>query len=207
MPFTGQVILLVGLMEIVLPAYTIRLSEAGFLNWPARGMFTAEDATYGTIGSVEAISDSASDEAPGGRLTLLPPSITASGALYQSSAQGSPIRFWMAAADRTTGLIIGTPELRFDGFVDTMTLRAGRGKRSVEIEFMVAERLFLVREGNVLSTRFHQLAYPGELGFDHATGAQTAVAWGVPDPARGSVFFGNGGGGGGGSFFGKVSSS
>lgn len=183
MPFTSEVTLLAGLIEIELPSRTVRLCDGGFLNWPARGMFTSQDVDFGTIESVDAIHESISDMAPSGSITLLPSDLAEASTLFLTNAQGSPIRFWFAEANRSTGLIVGTPELQFDGLVDQIRLRLSRQGRFVVIEFMsAAERLFMVREGNVLSPRFHQTAWPGEQGFDHATGAGTLVPWGVSAP-------------------------
>lgn len=194
MALDNEVLLLAGLIEIVLPDRTVRLCDGGFVNWPAKGLFTAQDESLGTIESVEAVAEAISDEAPAGRLTLLPASLAEADELFRSDAQGSPIRFWLAEVNRSTGALVGTPELMFDGLIDTMTVRLGRGGRWVDIEFMaLAEKLFMVREGNVLSTRFHQTAWPGEQGFDFCTGAGVTVPWGVSDPGgiggfAGSVF-------------------
>jgi hypothetical protein len=206
--FSSDVTLLVGLIEIVLPSHTIRLCDGGFLDWPGRGMFTAEDSLFGTIESVEAINESLGDLAPSGRLVLLPPDISDAGALFQSDAQMSPIRFWFAEASRTTGLLVGTPELQFDGLLDQIKLKLARGRRQVDIEFMAnAERLFMTREGNVLTSRFHQEAWPGEKGFDHCTGSGVAVPWGTSGPGRGVIGGDANAGSGGGipnGFWGKT---
>lgn len=192
MALSDTVILLCGLIAIELPGRTVRLTDGGFVDWSG-DMFTSEDADFGAIESVEAVSEAVSDEAPGGRLTLLPKSVAAAGDLFRTDAQGAPIRFWMAEIDRATGLLLGDPELLFDGLIDSITLRSGKQGRQVDVEFMAAaERLFMVREGNVLSTRFHNVAWPGEKGFDHCTGAQAGVPWGVPDPGRGTTFFSGG---------------
>ena len=114
--------------------------------------------------------------------------------------------FWLAEVDRATGLLVGTPTLLFTGMVDFMRLAVGKGSRRVDVEFVAtAERLFLVREGNVLSPRFHQDAWPGEKGFNHCTGNGIQVPWGVNGPPRGAVLIGGSsfptsGGGGGGSY-------
>lgn len=198
MALDDQVLLLAGLIEIELPLRTVRLCDGGFVDWPAKGLFTSSDEDYGTIESVESVSESVSDDAPGGRVTLLPVSTAEAADLFQSSAQGAPIRFWLAEVNRATGILVGTPELLFDGMIDTMTLRIARGARAVDIEFIAsAERLFFVKEGNVLSSRFHRLAWPDELGFDFCTGSGVSVPWGVDGPS----------GSGGGSGMAAVSSS
>jgi len=167
----------------------VRLCDGGFLNWPGRGMFTSQDSKFGTIESVESITDAVGDEAPGARLTLLPTETAAASDLFQSNAQGSPILFWLAEVDRATGLLVGTPTLLFLGMVDFMRLSVAKNQRKVEVEFVAAaERLFLVREGNVLTPRFHQNAWPGENGFNHCTGNATQVPWGITGPPRGSIY-------------------
>jgi hypothetical protein len=189
MALNSTVVLLTGLIEMQLPSRTVRLCDGGFVNWPARGLFTSQDSKFGTIESVEGVTDAVGDEAPGARLTLLPTSTAAASDLFQSNAQGSPILFWLAEVDRATGLLVGTPNLLFLGMVDFMRLAVGKNSRKVEVEFVAAaERLFLVREGNVLSPRFHNDAWPGENGFNHCTGNGTQVPWGINGPPRGSIY-------------------
>lgn len=188
MAFEANILLLAGLIEIDMPDRLLRICDGGFVKWPARGDFTSNDPEFGTIESVEAIAEAVGDEAPAGRLTLLPRETAAAADLFQSTAQGRPIRFWLAEVNRATAAVIGDPTMLFDGLIDTMTIRIGKSTRKVEVEFIAAaEKLFLIKEGNVLSSRFHNVAWPGERGFDHATGAQTAVPWGVAAPPRGMV--------------------
>jgi hypothetical protein len=194
MALSDPVLLLAGLIELELPSRTVRLCDGGFVNWPARGLFTSSDSAFGTIESVEAISEAFSDEAPGARLTLLPVSTANASDLFQSSAQGRPIQFWLAEVNRQTGLVVGTPTLLFIGMIDFMTLTVGKGTRRVDVEFIAAaERLFFVREGNVLSPRFHNDAWPGEKGFNHASGTAVQTPWGVTGPSRGTIFAPSGG--------------
>lgn len=191
MALDDKVILLAGLVEIVLPDVTVRLCDGGFVDWPARGMFRSEDAVFGTIESVDMPAEAVGDEAPGGRITLLPPKLSAAGDLFRSDAQGSAVNFWIVEVDRATGLMIGDPIARYAMAIDTIGIRVGRSGRFVDIDLISgAERLFFVREGNVLSAMFHALAWPGEKGFDFCTGAGVQVAWGVADPGRGTFHVG-----------------
>lgn len=186
MALSDRVVLIAGLCEIALPSKTIRLCDGGFVLWPEVGTFTAKDPDFGTIGAVEASGEAISDQAPGGKIVLLPPSSVSAAALFQPDAQGAPIRFWLAEVDRSSGAVVGSPELMFDGLVDTLTLKTSRAGRTVELEYMAAaERLFMVREGNVLSPRWHKSIWPGELGLDHVTGTAVQVPWGVSGPGRG----------------------
>lgn len=187
MALSDQIITLTGLCEIVLPSRTVRLCDGGFVVWGGHA-YTSEDSEFGTIESVDAVTEAVSDEAPSGKMTMLPPSIVDAATLFQPNSQGSSIKFWLAEINRATGAVVGTPDLLFSGALDTLTLHIGKTRRTVEIEFMSeAERLFWIKEGNVLSPRFHELAWPGEKGFDHATGVPALVPWGVPGPGRGTV--------------------
>lgn len=194
MALSDNVIWLAGLCEITLPSRTVRLCDGAFVVWGA-DTFTSEDVDFGTIESVDQVAEAISDEAPSGKLTMLPPSFAAAEDLFQPEAQGSPMRFWLAEIDQATGTVVGTPENLFSGFLNTLNLKVGKTRRAVEIEFMSeAERLFWTKEGNVLSSRFHKSVWAGELGLDFATGTQLAVPWGIAGPGRGSLFVGGGGG-------------
>lgn len=201
--FDAPKLLLVGLAEITLPTKTIRLGDGGFVYWGAN-KFTSADSDFGSIESVDALEERVGDEAPGGRLTFLPNSTAAAATLSQPSFQGSPLRFWLGRVNETTGQLDGEPELIFDGELDTTTLRVGRGMRALDMEFIsVAERLFNITEGNVLSPRFHKSVWPGELGFDNAHGVGTTIAWGTESPSRTGSYVGSDLGmisGGGGSY-------
>ncbi len=186
--FEGITIMIAGLMELETIGRTVRLCDGGLLDWPGRGMFVSIDEEFGTIGSVDAPAESIGDESAGGRLTIDVPTTEAAIDLAQAEMQGKALRFWLAEVDASTGLMIGTPEKMFEGQVDTVSISLGLNERSVVIEYVdAAERLFAIREGNVLTSRFHQTAWPGELGFDHCTGVGLQVPWGVSGPSRGGI--------------------
>jgi len=200
MALNSPVLLLAGLVEMQLPARTVRLCDGGFVQWGAN-LFVSSDQAFGTIESIEAISEGVGDEAPGARLTLLPVSTASAADLFQSNAQGRPIKFWLAEVNRSTGAVVGTPELLFWGMIDSMSVMVGKSTKRVEVEFVAAsERLFLIREGNVLSPRFHQDAWPGELGFDHCSGNGIQVPWGVNGAPRGATPYSGGTVAGGGVY-------
>src|SRR5438128_8015135 len=98
MALDDPVIWLSGLCEIDLPGRTIRLCDGGFVNWGGN-IFASEDVDFGTIDSVDSVAEAISDEAPSGKLTMLPPSVADAADLFQPDAQGSPMRFWLAEID------------------------------------------------------------------------------------------------------------
>lgn len=182
MAFTGRVLNLVALMKIELPDHDVRLCDGGFIYWGGEKYENIDDL-FGTIGSAETFEEKTGDEAPGGKLTFLPPSSSAATALTDPSFQGARMRFWLGELDPVTGTIVGTPELTADLAIDTTTIKAAKGTRSVDIEFeSAAKRLFMIMRGNALNDRFHQACYSGEKGMANATGMPRSTAWGAATP-------------------------
>jgi hypothetical protein len=192
MALSDPVITITGLLKIQLPGGTIRLCDGGFVPWAADGgTYVSEDPLYGTVESINELNENIGDEAPSWELTLLPPSVALSSGLYQPNAQRSPVTTWLAEINPATGQIVGTPDKMGSGFVDSLVLRASTdGRRVVMTIVSEAERLFWTKEGNVLSSTFHKSVWPGELGFDFATGSQIQVPWGVSGPGRGTTSVG-----------------
>lgn len=182
MAFTARVLTLIALMKIELPSREIRLCDGGFVYWND-DKYENIDELFGTIASAETFEEKTGDEAPGGKLTFLPPSSSAAASLTDPSFQGARMRFWLGELDPATGTIIGTPELTADLAIDTATLKVSKGSRSVDVEFeSAAKRLFMVMRGNALNDRFHQACYPGEKGMANATGMPRSTAWGAATP-------------------------
>ncbi|WP_328277767.1 hypothetical protein [Sphingobium sp.] len=179
MAFEGRVICPVALMEITLPSRIVRLCDGGFILWGS-DKFESVDEHFGAVHSAEAFEEKTGDEAPGGKVTFLPPSATAATLLSNPAFQGARMRFWLGEYDRASGQVVGTPSLTADLAIDTVTLKRSKGMRSVDIEFeSAAKLLFLVMRGNALNDRFHQQCYPGELGMSNATGMPRSSAWGA----------------------------
>lgn len=192
-------ITLVGLVKIELPSATLRYCDGAFVKWGAES-FASSDATFGSIGNIDPMSEGVGDVAPGLRMTFLPASTAAAADLSQPDWQGSRIRMWIAEVNPDTNAVVGTPTLLFDGQTDTTDLVVARDKREVVMDIVsTAERLFVIDEANTLSARFHKSLYPGELGEDNATGIGVGVAWGTALPAQsyGLGFTGGGSSGGG----------
>ncbi|AHE57435.1 hypothetical protein [Sphingomonas sanxanigenens] len=178
--FSSPFLLLTGLMEIALPGGRfIRLCDGGFVVWDGN-RFECIDPDFGTIEAAETFEEKIGDEAPGGKITMLPASTAAAVDLSKPEYQGARMRFWIAEVNPMTGTIVGVPEQTADLAIDTTTLKVPKGGRKLDIEFVSsAERLFMIYKGNALNDRFHQACYPGELGMTNATGVPRSTAWGV----------------------------
>jgi len=171
---------LVGLMKIELrDGRIIRLCDGGWVPWGTE-VYRASHPQFGTVGSMQTFEEGVGDEVPAFQITFLPVSTAAAADLSSPGMQGSRARFWIAEIDNSSGLIIGTPDLQFDGMIDRPVLRVGLRKRELDIEFVsTAERLFTIVDGNPMSAAFHKSVFPGELGEDNATGLGIGVAWGA----------------------------
>lgn len=183
MAFTGHALTLVALMKMELPDRTIRMCDGGFVYWDGE-LYDSVDDLFGTIASAESFEEKTGDEAPGGKLTFLPPSTASGAALSNPAMQGSRMRFWLAEVESSSGTVIGAPELTADLAIDTVTPKASKGRREIDVEFeSAAKRLFLVMRGQALSNRFHQQCFPGEMGMANATGMPRSTAWGADNPS------------------------
>lgn len=186
---------LTGLVKIELPDDTIRLCDGGFFVWGAE-TYRSLDATFGTISSIDALTEGVGDEVPALDLLFLPPSTAAVADLSQPGYQKSRARFWLAEYDVETGLIDGDPDLLFDGQIDQTTLTVGRDTRELAMSIVSnAERLFERNIGNSLNAAFQKAVWPGDTGHDNATGLGRQVAWGVESPAGVGVYVSGGSGG------------
>lgn len=185
---------LAGLVEITLPSETLRYCDGGVVTWGAN-TFTTKDGTFGSIGSLEPLTEGIGDEVPALKMVFFPTSTATAAELAQPGWQASPMKFWIAEVNQSTGAVVGTPELMFHGQLDTADLISGRGTRELHFDIVsTAERLFELNIGNTLSPRFHKSVWSGETGEDAAIGIGLTVAWGTESQTGGSgAVYGGGG--------------
>lgn len=188
---------LTGLLKIELPAGDVLLSDGGVTQY-AGDTYTAEDATLGALRSVGTIAEGVGDEIPALELGFAPPNAVAVTALSVGAIQQSRVRLFLAEYDVDTGEVVGTPELRFIGFVDQPTVSFAFREFSAAITAVPdLEAMFFRDTGNGLSSTFHKALYPGELGHDNATGLSISISWGTQSPPTNQTSFVNGGFGAG----------
>ena len=77
---------------------------------------------FGTIESIDSISDGTGDEAPQISLTLNPSRDAAVAQLAASAMQGSRVRCWLGVVSASTGIVVPDPLLLFDGKLDVATM-------------------------------------------------------------------------------------
>lgn len=192
-------------LEVELPGHTIRLLDgSGAVTFDGK-TFSGRDATYGTLGGVEPLTDGTDGETPVLTITLLPPTNTAAATLCGPALQGAAVSLWFGAADPATGAAIDAPELVFVGALDVPVLKVDSSGRALEIEVAsVLERFFRDDEGARLTDAFHQKCRPGEKGFEYVTEVQRQLPWGSDQPRPGVVRDVSGGRPGGGFEIGDI---
>lgn len=189
---------LTGLLKIELPTHTATLSDGGVTQF-AGDTYKPVDEILGAIASIDTIAEGVGQEIPALEINFAAPGVVAVTALSTGAIQQSRVRLWLAEYDTMTGAVVGTPELRFIGFVDQPTV--GFAYREFRVSLSAVpdlEAMFFRDTGNGLSSTFHKALYPGETGHDNASGLSIPVAWGAASPPRGGTVFGGGGGGFGG---------
>jgi hypothetical protein len=190
-----QTLALTGLLKIELPAATIRLCDGGFVVFDGE-TYTSKDATFGTVASLQALTEGVGEEIPALELSFNIPGTTAFGDLAKPGFQKSAVRLWIGEYDVDSGTLVGEPDLLFFGQPDQPKARVGKVVREWAMTIVSAlERLFMRNEGNTLSPAFHKSVWPGETGHDNATGLTVPVAWGVE--SSGGAYGGGAGFGGG----------
>lgn len=184
-------IALTGLVKIDLPSRDLRFSDGGFFVYESE-TYRSKDAVFGTIGTLQTMSESVGDIVPAVVLTILPPNSTAPEDISQPGNQKSPAQFIIAEYDADTGEITSA-NVEFYGQLDQTILKSSAVEYSLSVSVVsLAERLFERNIGNSMNPTWHKYVWPGELGQDNATGLSRAIAWGVESPRSSG---GTGGGG------------
>jgi hypothetical protein len=169
-----------GAVSIQLPQAQVNLLDgAGVLTFGGR-TYRGMDATYGTLASIEEISEGTGDEAPALSITLLPSGDAAAADLAAATMQGSPVLIYIGAVEPAFGTVVPDPQLIFVGELDVPRLVSKENGRELEYEVVsVFERLFDVDEGARIAPGFHKNIWTGELLFDEITGITQDYFWGV----------------------------
>jgi hypothetical protein len=185
---------LTGLLKIELPEDTIRFSDGGFISYLGE-TYRSSDATFGTIGGLQTMSEGVGDVVPAVVVTILPPTTEGAALLSAPGNQTARARFIVVEYNVETGNVI-SGNVEFDGQIDQSILQTGFDKKEVSLTVVsLAEKLFERNTGNTMNPSWHKYVHPGERGHDNATALGRTIAWGVEQPP--SAFFNSGGSGGG----------
>ena len=194
-------ITLAAVLEWQAPDGDVLLADGGLVKFdPGSGVasFTGSHATFGTIASLEVFETGIGDLVEGGKIAFAPPADVATSGWWRTDLENTRIKLWLGEIDPETA-VMADGEILADWLVDTASRQQANGQDLLTIQFMARDqKLFEVRQGNVLSDAHHTRIWPGERGLENATDAQQFFAWGAESPPTGGSFGGGGGGGPGG---------
>lgn len=171
-----------SLLRLDLPAGALCLTDGGFVTFDAGEgegdeLYLGRDPVYGVLGSLPTIKDGAEAQTTRLDIVILPSSDTAAAALGSPTIQGVRVQWWEGAIDRETGLLIGEPEIKFDGELDRARLSVGDSwELTIECGTQ-AERQLEPNADWRLNHSFHSLIWPGELGLSYVDGVTRKKEW------------------------------
>lgn len=164
------------LVRLDLPDDIICLTDGGFANYDGF-TYLGEHPDYGVLSKVSEISDGAEVTTTRVNITILPSSDIAVADLGSPFAQGSRVRWWEAVVDPSTGLLIGEPELKFDGELDKPSFSVGASWEMMLECGTQAERQVEANADWRLNHAFHTTIWPGETGLEFVTSVTRKLEW------------------------------
>lgn len=115
------------LVRLDLPEATYRLTDGGFVTFDG-GTYLGAEPTLGLFVGISGLTSGMGNQTTRVDLRIAPKNNSAASILGSPSAQGSRVRVWRGAVDRSTGLLIGVPVLRFDGEIDQPRFAVGANR-------------------------------------------------------------------------------
>lgn len=177
------------LIRLDMPGGPVCLTDGGFAQHDAGegdGLETyfGRHPVYGVLSSVSSITDGDAAQTTRIDVVLLPPSDVAVAALASPSTQGVRVQWWEGVIDQATGLLIGAPELKFDGEIDKSRFMVGDSWGLTLECGTQAERQLEPNADWRLNDAFHRRIWAGELGLTNVDGVLRKTEWRSrpPDP-------------------------
>lgn len=170
------------IVRIDMPAGAVCLTDGGFTVHDAGDgegpeTYYGRHPTYGVLSSVSSIKDGAEAQTTRIDLSLLPPSDVAVAALGNPSTQGVRVQWWEGVVDRDDGLLIGVPELKFDGEIDKPRFQVGANWALTLECGTQAERQLEPNADWRLNDAFHRRIWSGEAGLSNVTRITRKTEW------------------------------
>lgn len=171
--------------EIVLPSRTLRLLDGSAAPISFSSMtFLSQDASWGAINLDDVqLSDGTANSVPAITLSLLPPSDDDAGDCLEACEDGSSVKLWLGAINRSTGQPIGAPELLFVGQIDVPTIVLGMNACAVSLAVTsIWDKVQSPDQKIALNGAWLKAYFPGVTGLDKVYLAARLVPWGAALP-------------------------
>lgn len=160
----------------------ICLTDGGFVIFDAGEgdgpeAYVGHHPVYGSLDTVGSIKDGSEAQTTRIDLSLLPASDAAAAALASPTTQGTRVQWWEGVVDPETGVLLGVPELKFDGEIDKARFQVSDSWNLTLECGTQAERQLEPNADWRLNNSFHQLIWPGELGLSFVDGVTRKLTW------------------------------
>jgi hypothetical protein len=157
------------LVRMDLPGASYGLTDGGFIVYEGL-TYLGADPSLGLFVGVSGLSSGVGDKTTRVEVRMAPKNTTAASILGSANTQGSRVRVWRGAVDRATGLLIGTPVLRFDGEIDQPRFTVGQD-RTLTIACGTQSARQLEENADWRANHsFHTTRWPGEAGMVRVAG-------------------------------------
>lgn len=157
------------LVRLDLPGGTYCLTDGGFAFFDGHYYLGAEPS-LGLFVGVSGLTSGTGNQTTRVDIRIAPKSNAAASILGSPSTQGSRARVWRGAIDRSTGLLIGAPVLRFDGEVDQGKFAIG-ADRTLTVACGTQSARQLEKNADWRANHsFHTTRWPGENGMVRVAG-------------------------------------
>lgn len=170
------------LVRLDMPGAAVCLTDGGFTRFDAgegEGLeaYYGRHPVFGMLSSVSSIKDGAEAQTTRIDLALMPPSDVAVAALASPSTQGIRVQWWEGVIDRDSGLLVGLPELKFDGEIDKPRFQVGENWVLTLECGTQAERQLEPNADWRLNDAFHRRCWPSELGLANVNSVTRKTEW------------------------------
>lgn len=160
----------------------ICLTDGGFVVFDAGEgdgpeAYVGHHPVYGSLDTVGSIKDGSEAQTTRIDIGILPVSDVAAAALAAPSTQGTRVQWWEGAVDQASGLLIGAPELKFDGEIDKPRFQVGDSWLLTLECGTQAERQLEPNSDWRLNHATHQRIWPGEMGLAYVDGVARKNEW------------------------------
>lgn len=195
---SGKAVWLTQLFRWSTADFDLRLTTGGTIIW-AGETFRQRDPAWGVLGALPTFDDGIDSQTSRADITIYPASHEALATMADRKHQGTSLAVWDASIDPDTGLLMGQPDLLFQGRFDFARF-IGNEAEELILECGTDEAwLIEPNEDRRLSDPFHRSVWPGELGMSHVTGLGRTIYWRQNQPggiSGGGGYVGGGGSGG-----------
>lgn len=163
------------MVRVDLSSGAVGFTDGGFVVYDGLTYY-GDHPTYGILSSVSPIADGTEATTTRIELSLLPRDDAAVLALSGYEEQGARVRWWEGVVG-ANGVLVGEPELKFDGEIDKPKFTVGASWGLTLECGTQAERQVEANADWRWNHPFHSLIWPSETGMIYVTKVRRKIYW------------------------------